>query len=210
MASGSGKNQHDTETKEPVDSLRQRKESNSGAATEPPPSAPRLEIIEEEEEVHGPPEAGGQNPSAATATAAAAEQKGEETVSLLWAAWGSAGGKPPLPPRPPSFSRAGPPSFSRAGGPSAAFDLKNVFDELMLECQRERSGETDQKAEAEGTPRQQNEQVLFPGYFDYVLERFLFAYDLAFGISNPAVLGDLGGGFWILESGPKKLYGILE
>jgi ubiquitin thioesterase protein OTUB1 len=202
MASGSGKNQDDTETKEPVVLLRLREESNAAAATEPPPSAPPLEVIPEEEEVHGSQEAGGRNPSATTATAAAAEQKGEETGSLFWAVWDPAGGKPPLPPRPPSFSRA--------GGPSSAIDLKDVFDELMLESQRERSVETDQKAEAEGTPRQQNEQVLFPGYFDYVLARFLFACDLAFGILNSAVLGDLGGGFRILESGPKKLYCILE
>jgi len=86
----------------------------------------------------------------------------------------------------------------------AKWKRKNVFNELMLECQR--SGE----AEAEGMPRQQNEQVLFPGYFDYVLERFLFACDLALGRSNPYVLGDLGGGFRMLESGAKKLYGILE
>ncbi|XP_021313912.1 uncharacterized protein LOC110434359 [Sorghum bicolor] len=151
MASGSGKNQDDTETKEPVVLLRLREESNAAAATEPPPSAPPLEVIPEEEEVHGSQEAGGRNPSATTATAAAAEQKGEETGSLFWAVWDPAGGKPPLPPRPPSFSRA--------GGPSSAIDLKDVFDELMLESQRERSVETDQKAEAEGTPRQQNEQV---------------------------------------------------
>jgi hypothetical protein len=42
----------------------------------------------------------------------------------------------------------------------------------MLENQR--SGETDQKVKAEGMPREQNEQVLFPRYFDYVLDRFMF------------------------------------
>jgi len=36
--------------------------------------------------------------------------------------------------------------------------------------------------------------------FRYVLERFLFGCNLAFGRSNPAVLGDLGGGFRVLES----------
>jgi len=46
--------------------------------------------------------------------------------------------------------------------------------------------------------------------FRYVLERFLFGCDLAFGRSNPAVLGDLGGGFRVLESEAKKLYAILE
>jgi hypothetical protein len=44
-------------------------------------------------------------------------------------------------------------------------------------------------------PREQNEHVLFPRYFDYVLDRFMFACDFAFGRSNPAVIGDHWGRF---------------
>jgi hypothetical protein len=53
--------------------------------------------------------------------------------------------------------------------------------------------------QAEVIPRERNAQVLFPRYFDYVLERFLFSCDFAFGRSNPAVHGDLVGrilGYW--------------
>uniref|UniRef100_A0A804PIB8 Uncharacterized protein n=1 Tax=Zea mays TaxID=4577 RepID=A0A804PIB8_MAIZE len=190
MASCSGKNQEDTETEDSAHLLREQQESNAAAAVsaEPPSLAPQSEITEEE--VHGPPEAGDRDPSAATA--AAAERKGDETMSLFRR--GSEGGKPPLPPRPPSISRtrgpssAGgkpplpprPPSASRTRVPSSSggkppsppspprsifhevwgssmamrdgdresrFDLKDVFDELMVECRR--NGETDQKAEAE-------------------------------------------------------------
>lgn len=63
----------------------------------------------------------------------------------------------------------------------------------MLENQR--SGETDQKVKAEGMPREQNEHVLFPRYFDYVLDRFMFACDFAFGRSNHVVIGDHWGRF---------------
>ncbi|XP_066318640.1 uncharacterized protein [Miscanthus floridulus] len=59
-------------------------------------------------------------------------------------------------------------------------DLKDVFNELMLECQRERSGETDQKAEAEGMLRQQNEQVNSPVLWPKKVKKPLWRKEIMF------------------------------
>ncbi|XP_021315227.1 uncharacterized protein LOC110434817 [Sorghum bicolor] len=185
------------------DGLRSRKdprrqESNAAAAaaaTERPPLAPQSEIIEEH--VHGPPEAGGRNPSAATATAVGAEQKGEETMSLFRR--DSAGGKSPLPPRPPFVSRASGPSSASGKAPRPTpppYPMskevlasgmvvrdkwkRDVFNELMLEFQRERSEETDQTAEAEGMPRQQNEQVNSPALWPKKVKKLLWRKEIMF------------------------------
>ncbi|XP_066320435.1 uncharacterized protein [Miscanthus floridulus] len=100
MASGSGKNQDDTKTKELVDLLSKKKSNAASSTTEPSPAAPPFKSLQEQ--CHGPLEAGGRDSS--TATAAAAEWKGEETMALSRRR--SVGGKPPLPPCPASILRA--------------------------------------------------------------------------------------------------------
>nr|CAB3449887.1 unnamed protein product [Digitaria exilis] len=152
MASGSGENQDDNQTREPVDVLREESSAaaaaTAAAAAVPPPPAPPSERLQErthgqleaggrnpspataaaaaeppapappserlQERAHGQPEAGGRNPSAAVEAAAAAQPKDKGIVSP--SSRSPAGGKPFLPPRAASVSRAREPS-SASGKP---------------------------------------------------------------------------------------------
>ena len=131
----------------------------------------------------------------------------------------SAGGKSPLPPRPPFVSRASGPSSASGKAPRPTpppYPMskevlasgmvvrdkwkRDVFNELMLEFQRERSEETDQTAEAEGMPRQQNEQVLFPGISTMFLSDSCLLVIWSLGDRILAFLGIFGEdfGYWSL------------
>lgn len=164
MASVSGKNQEDTEAREPADSLREdAEESNAAdsvaaAATEPPPPALPSESFQEG--AHGSPEAGGRDPSPSPATAAAAERKDEETMASA-----PAGGKPSLPPRPTSVSTARWPSSAsgKAPLPPSPTSRDEVVGSGMAEKAKGKTIKAkDQKAEAEKMPRELTGQVLFP------------------------------------------------
>ncbi|KAF8686718.1 hypothetical protein HU200_043555 [Digitaria exilis] len=116
MASGSGENQEDNQTKEPVDVLCEEScaASTTAIAAVPPPPAPLSERLQEQ--THGQLEAGGRNPSPATTAEAAAPAQPKDKGIMAPSSRSSAGGKPFLPPRAASASRArepgaGPPVF---------------------------------------------------------------------------------------------------
>ncbi|KAJ1254291.1 hypothetical protein BS78_K092900 [Paspalum vaginatum] len=173
MASGSGKDQGDIQTQEPIDGQREESESSANAAAAaaaelPPPSPPPERL---QESLHGPPEAGAQNPSSSATATAAADALAPSCQGSLRS--GLQGPLPSpsclrlrpqqasLPPRPMAGADAVRTKWKRMNRAKDKYiDIKEVFGELMLECETIR--EMDQKAEAEKLARQQEEQVTSP------------------------------------------------
>ncbi|WVZ75226.1 hypothetical protein U9M48_023305 [Paspalum notatum var. saurae] len=171
MASGSGKDQDDIQTKEPVDGQREESESNANAAAAELPPRPTPPPERLQESLHGPPEAGAQNPSSSSAAA--------DAVPVAPSCQGSLQSGLPSPSPSPSRLRLRhrqslfPPPRSMVGADEARrkwkrmkramdkhIDVEEVYGELMLECKTIR--EVDQKAEAEKLARQKEEQVTSP------------------------------------------------